>query len=60
MILKRKEEQQIEKTPDRASYPRARNDATKLFLASEDGKLEKKETLATSLKECNKKIDLLF
>ena len=60
MILKCKAEQQIEKTRDRASYPRARNDATKLFLAIEDGKLEKKETLAISLKESDKKIDLLF
>ena len=60
MILKCKAEQQIEKTQDRASYPRARNDATKLFLAIEDGQLEKKETLATILKESDKKIDLLF
>ena len=58
--IKCKAEQQIEKTQDRASYPRARNDATKLFLAIEDGQLGKKETLATILKESDKKIDRLF
>ena len=40
----------IKKTTDRASYPRARKDTTKLDLAIKDGESEKKETLATSSK----------
>ena len=56
----REPEQQIEKPPDRASYPRARNDATKLDLAIMDGELEKKEILATSSKGSDKQIHFLF
>lgn len=47
----REAEQEIEKTPDRASDPRARNDATELDLLIEDGELETKGNCASSSRQ---------
>ena len=50
----------LKKKTDRASFPRARMEATKLDLAIKDGESEKKEILSTSSKEYDKQIYLLF
>ena len=47
----REAEQQIEKTSDRASYPRPRSDATELDRPIKDGELEMEEDRATSSKQ---------